>query len=124
MSKSILMVISVSGLIVAGVAAAQTGMLLDYAADQMVQKFQKSTCAELKAKKNTPQTDKEKAAAEFLRNDAQARAGTRPWSARGALALRRRPPRGGARNVCEPQPERSERRAGLVQPRQHRARRG
>jgi len=74
MSKSILMVISVSGLIVAGVAAAQTGMLLDYAADQMVQKFQKSTCAELKAKKNTPQTDKEKAAAEFLRNDAQARA--------------------------------------------------
>jgi len=74
MRKQILALMSVSALIVAGAAAAQTGMLQDYAADQMVQKFQKSTCAELKAQKNTPQTDKEKAAAEFLRNDAQARA--------------------------------------------------
>ncbi len=74
MSKSLFAAMAASTLIVAGAATAQTGMLLDYAADQMVQKFQKSTCAELKAKKNTPQTDKEKAAAEFLRNDSQARA--------------------------------------------------
>ena len=74
MRKSLLVVMSVSAVIVAGGAAAQTGMLLDFAADQMVQKFQKSSCAELKAQKNTPPTDKEKEAAEFLRNDAQARA--------------------------------------------------
>jgi hypothetical protein len=65
---------SVAALIVAGAAPAQTGMLLDFAADQMVQKFQKSSCAELKAQKNAPPTDKEKEAGEFLRNDAQARA--------------------------------------------------
>jgi hypothetical protein len=74
MGKPILVMMSVSALIVGGAAVAQTGMLQDYAADQMVQKFQKSTCAELKAQKNAPQTDKEKAAAEYLRNDAQARA--------------------------------------------------
>jgi hypothetical protein len=74
MKKPVLVAMSVSTVIVAGAAAAQTGMLQDYAADQMIQKFQKSSCAELKAQKNAPQTDKEKAAAEFLRNDAQARA--------------------------------------------------
>jgi hypothetical protein len=74
MRKSIVAAMSASAALVAGATAAQTGMLLDYAADQMVQKFQKSSCAELKAQKNAPQTDKEKAAAEFLRNDAQARA--------------------------------------------------
>jgi hypothetical protein len=74
MRKPILAVMSGSAVIIAAAAAAQTGMLLDFAAEQMVQKFQKSNCAELKAQKNAPQTDKEKAAAEFLRNDAQARA--------------------------------------------------
>ena len=75
MRKSILAVmVSVSVPIVAGTAAAQTGMLQDYAAEQMIQKFKTSTCEQLKAQKNAPQTDKEKAAAEFLRNDAQARA--------------------------------------------------
>jgi hypothetical protein len=73
MRKSILAAMSVSAAIVAGAAAAQTGMLQDFAADQMIQKFQKSSCAELKAQKAKPPTDKEKAAAEFLRNDAQAR---------------------------------------------------
>jgi hypothetical protein len=73
MRKVILAVMSVSALIVAGAAAAQTGMLLDYAADQMVQKFQTSSCEQLKAKAKEPQTDKAKEAAAFLRNDAQAR---------------------------------------------------
>ncbi|HTO46436.1 MAG TPA: hypothetical protein VML91_02250 [Burkholderiales bacterium] len=74
MSKSIVAAMSVSAALVAGGAAAQSNLLLDYAADQMVQKFQKSSCAELKAQKTKPPTDKEKEAAEFLRNDAQARA--------------------------------------------------
>ena len=74
MSKSIGIAVFVSASIAAGGAAAQGGMLLDFAADQMIQKFKESSCAQLKAKKDTPPTDKEKAAAEFLRNDAQARA--------------------------------------------------
>jgi hypothetical protein len=59
-------------------AMAQSGMLVDYAADQMVTKFQTSSCDELKADKEKPKTDEEKAKAQsakaFLQNDAQARA--------------------------------------------------
>ena len=59
-------------------AMAQSGMLVDYAADQMVAKFQTSSCEELKADKEKPKTDEQKAKAqsakEFLQNDAQARA--------------------------------------------------
>jgi len=59
-------------------AIAQSGMLVDYAADQMVDKFQTSSCEELKADKEKPKTDEQKAKAqsakEFLQNDAQARA--------------------------------------------------
>ena len=73
MRKTILVVMSVSALGFAGTATAQTGMLLDYAADQMVQKFKESSCEQLKAKAKEPQTEKAKEAAAFLRNDAQAR---------------------------------------------------
>ena len=73
MRKTILVAMSVSALGFAGAAMAQTGMLLDYAADQMVQKFKESSCEQLKAKAKEPQTDKAKEAAAFLRNDAQAR---------------------------------------------------
>jgi uncharacterized protein YifE (UPF0438 family) len=62
----------VSAAIVAGAVAAQ-GMLQDYAADQMIEKFQKATCEELKAKKAEPPSEKEKTAMEFMRNDDQAR---------------------------------------------------
>lgn len=72
MSKSIGVAVLVTASIVAGPVAAQ-GMLLEYAADEMVQKFQSSTCEQLKAQKGKPPTDKAKAAAELLRNDAQAR---------------------------------------------------
>ena len=62
----------------ADAAMAQSGMLVDYAADQMVAKFQTSSCEELKADKEKPKTDEQKAKAqaakEFLQNDAQARA--------------------------------------------------
>ena len=50
------------------------GMLLDYASDQVVQKFHSSSCEQLKAQKSEPQTEKAKMALEFLRNDSQARA--------------------------------------------------
>src|SRR5260370_28692152 len=48
-------------------------MLLDFAADKVINKYQTATCDELKAQKKQPPTDKEKEAVEFLRNDSQAR---------------------------------------------------
>lgn len=60
--------------IVAGAAAAHAqGMLLDYAADRVIQKYQTSTCEQLKAQRDQPQSEKEKLALEFLRNNSQAR---------------------------------------------------
>lgn len=72
MSKSIGVAAFVSALIVAGAAAAQ-GMLLDFAADRVIQKYQTSTCEQLKAQKDEPKSEKEKLAIDFLRNDSQAR---------------------------------------------------
>ncbi len=72
MSKSIRIVICVSALIVAGAVAAQ-GMLLDFAADKVITKFQTTSCDQLKLQKGKPESDKEKMAVEFLRNDSQAR---------------------------------------------------
>jgi len=71
-SKSIGVAIFVSAVIVASTAAAQ-GMLLDFAADKVIQKYQTSTCAQLKQQKGKPKSEKEKMAIEFLRNDSQAR---------------------------------------------------
>ena len=62
-----------AALLAAGTTMAQQNMLLDFAADKMIQKFQTSTCEQLKAAKDAPPTDKAKEAADFLRNDAQAR---------------------------------------------------
>jgi len=73
MKKLTPIALTVAALFVAGGAVAQQSMLLDYAADQMIQKFQTSTCEQLKAAKAVPPTDKAKEAADFLRNDAQAR---------------------------------------------------
>jgi hypothetical protein len=56
----------------AGVAAAQ-GMLLDYAADRVIQKYQTSTCEQLKALRDEPKLEKDKLAIDVLRNDTQAR---------------------------------------------------
>jgi hypothetical protein len=72
MSKSIGVTIFVLAVVVARVAAAQ-GMLLDYAADRVIQKYATSTCAQLKAQKGKPQSEKEKMALDFLHNDQQAR---------------------------------------------------
>ena len=72
MNKSIGAAMMVSILIVAGAVSAQ-GMLLDFAADKVIKKYQTATCDELKAQRKEPPTDKEKEAVEFLRNDSQAR---------------------------------------------------
>jgi hypothetical protein len=69
--KSIGVAVLMSASIAAGTASAQ-GMLLDFAADKVIKKYQTATCEELKAPKPPP-TDKEKEAIEFLRNDSQAR---------------------------------------------------
>jgi hypothetical protein len=71
-SKSIGVAVFVSTLVVAGAVAAQ-GMLLDFAADKVINKYQTATCEQLKAQRNEPPTDKEKMAIEFLHNDTQAR---------------------------------------------------
>ena len=72
MSKSIGMAVFVLASIAAGAVAAQ-GMLLDFAADKVIKKYETATCEELKAQKSEPPTEKEKMAVEFLRNDSQAR---------------------------------------------------
>ena len=72
MNKSIGAAVMASALVLAGAAFAQ-GMLLDFAADKVIKKYQTATCDELKAQKKDPPTDKEKEAIEFLRNDSQAR---------------------------------------------------
>jgi hypothetical protein len=70
--KSIGVAMFVSALVVAGAVAAQ-GMLLDFAADKVIKKYEAATCEQLKAQKGEPPSEKEKMAIEFLRNDSQAR---------------------------------------------------
>jgi hypothetical protein len=72
MRKSIAVATFISAMIVTGAVAAQ-GMLLDFAADRVIQKYQTSTCEQLKQQREEPKTEKEKLAIEFLRNDSQAR---------------------------------------------------
>ncbi len=72
MRKSIGVAVFLSTLIVAGGAVAQ-GMLLDYAADKVITKYQSATCDQLKAVKGEPPTEKQKMAIDFLRNNSQAR---------------------------------------------------
>jgi len=62
----------ISVLFAASGALAQ-GMLLDFAADKVVKKYQTATCDELKAQKGELPSEREKMAIEFLRNDSQAR---------------------------------------------------
>ena len=72
MTTSIRAATLVAALSVAGDAAAQ-GMLLDFAADKVIKKYQSSSCDQLKALKGEPPSEKEKMAIDFLRDDAQAR---------------------------------------------------
>jgi hypothetical protein len=57
-----------------GVTAAYSqGMLLDAAADRVIQKYATSSCDELKKDRAEGPSEKEKLALDFLRNDEQAR---------------------------------------------------
>jgi len=48
-------------------------MLLDYAADRVIQKYTTETCEQIKAQRDEPKSEKDKLAIDFLRNDSQAR---------------------------------------------------
>lgn len=72
MKKSTRIVVFVSAAIVAGAVAAQ-GMLLDYASDTVIKKYEAASCEQLKALKGEPPSEKQKMAVEFLKNDSQAR---------------------------------------------------
>ena len=74
MTRSITIVSVVAAAIAAAAAVAHAqGMLLDYAADRVIQKYQTSTCEQLKPSRNEPPSEKDKMAIKFLRHDDQAR---------------------------------------------------
>src|SRR5262249_54092744 len=72
MTKSIGAAVCAMALISAGGVAAQ-GMLLEFAADKVIKKYESATCEQLKVQKNEPRTEREKMAIDFLRHDSQAR---------------------------------------------------
>jgi len=75
MSKSIRVVVIVLAVIVVVVAGgwASRGMVLNFAADEAIKKFQGATCEQLKAQKDEPPSMMKKAAVWFLRAEPQAR---------------------------------------------------
>jgi len=75
MSKSKRVVVIVLALIVvaAAVGWASRGKVMDFAADEVITKFQAATCEQLKAQKDEPPTMMKKVAVGFLRYDTQAR---------------------------------------------------
>jgi hypothetical protein len=74
MKKTISIAALASALVVAGIGAAYSqGILLDYAADRVVQKYKTSTCEQLKQAKAEGPSLKEKEAIAYLHSDDQAR---------------------------------------------------
>lgn len=63
-------------LLLAGVAGAQYGQhpLLDKAADKVIQKYQNSSCEQLRQERQQPKSQREQEAVNFLRSDPQMRA--------------------------------------------------
>ena len=72
MEKSIRMAVLVSAVAIAGAVGAQ-GMLLDYATDPVIKKYEAASSEQLKALKGEPPSEKQKMAVDFLKNDSQAR---------------------------------------------------
>ena len=72
MKKSTRIVVFAAAAIIAGAVAAQ-GMLLDYASDTVIKKYEAASCEQLKALKGEPPSEKQKMAVDFLKNDSQAR---------------------------------------------------
>jgi hypothetical protein len=74
MKRSFTAAALVSAFLIASLAMAHAqGMLLDYAADRVIEKYKTSTCEELKKARTEGPSEKEKLALDFLRNDEQAR---------------------------------------------------
>ena len=65
-------VVFVSAMVVAGAVAAQ-GMLVEAAANKVIQKYQTASCDQLKTQKSEPPSAKEKIALDLLRDDPKAR---------------------------------------------------
>ena len=72
MSKPTGVVVFVSAMVVAGAVAAQ-GMLVEAAANKIIQKYQTASCDQLKTQKSEPPSAKEKIALDLLRDDPKAR---------------------------------------------------
>jgi len=75
MSKStrvVTIILAVIVVVAVGGWAAR-GMVLKFAADEVIKKFQGATCEQLKAQKDEPPTMMKKAAVWFLRAEPQAR---------------------------------------------------
>jgi hypothetical protein len=72
MSKPTGVVVFVAAMVVAGAVAAQ-GMLVEAAANKVIQKYQTASCDELKTQKSEPPSAKEKVALNLLRDDPTAR---------------------------------------------------
>jgi hypothetical protein len=71
-SKSTTAALCILVVICAGGVAAQ-GLLLDYAADKVIKKYQEGTCEQLKVEEKKPTSEQKKMAIDFLRHDSQAR---------------------------------------------------
>jgi hypothetical protein len=61
-------------MIIAATATAHAqGMLLDWVADRVIEKYQNSTCEQLKTEQHQPPSEKEKITLDYLRYDEKAR---------------------------------------------------
>ena len=68
------MVSMVAALLLAAAARAQEYPIMNMLADQVIQKYQQSTCEQLWEKKGEPKSAREQEALQLLRNDPQMRA--------------------------------------------------
>ena len=73
-NKTVSTVTLVSAFVIATIAVGHTqGLLLDYAAERVAEKYKTSTCEQLKQMKSEGPSLKEKAAIAYLHSDDQAR---------------------------------------------------
>jgi len=72
MDKRISLLVIVSALGVAGIAAGQ-GRIMDMVANKVITKYQNASCEQLWQQKSEPKSPEEQKAVQFLRNDPQAR---------------------------------------------------
>ena len=72
MSKPTGVVVFVAAMVVAVAVSAQ-GMLVEAAANKVIQKYQTASCDQLKTQKSEPPSAKEKIALDLLRDDPKAR---------------------------------------------------